>query len=221
MYNDIQANKRDHMNGKEVHKSKITKKEETNQKPFFNYVVSEGTQVLLDARDFVKDMGTTHSIKDYLWNPPVGTHLNIDDSIKNDRTILLFTAPYVKDNDINTTLSFKLTVSSKGDDEEENSPYDVNVVVKRVHRAIIFQGGVALGAYEAGAYQAIVQKLVKIEEKKRKDLEGEKRPLFEIVAGASIGAMNGAIVVSNVTDGKNLEDIKNWEYSTEKVIEFW
>jgi len=224
MYKDIQANKRDHMNGKEVHKSKITKKEETNQKPFFNYVVSEGTQVLLDARDFVKDMGTTHSIKDYLWNPPVGTHLNIDDSIKNDRTILLFTAPYVKDNDINTTLSFKLTVSSKGDDEEENSPYDVNVVVKRVHRAIIFQGGVALGAYEAGAYRAIVEKIIKNDkEVGRNILANEKRPLFDIIAGTSIGAMNAAIVVSSVTkkDGRNIEDPIKWQESSEKVVEFW
>ena len=50
MYKDIQANKRDHMNGKGVHNSKITKKEETDQKLVFNYVVSEGSQVLLDAR---------------------------------------------------------------------------------------------------------------------------------------------------------------------------
>jgi len=36
--------------------------------------------------------------------------------------------------------------------------------------------------------------------------------LFDIVAGTSIGAMNGAIVVSSVTKkGKNLVDEKNWE----------
>lgn len=60
---------------------------------------------------------------------------SIDDSIKKDNSILLFTAPYVKDSEINTTLSFKLTITDK-DGEEENTPYDV--VVKRVHRAIIY-----------------------------------------------------------------------------------
>ena len=88
---------------------------------------------------------------------------------------------------------------------------------------MIFQGGVALGAYEAGVFQAVVEKLIKNDDdKKRKDQEIEKRPMFDIVAGASIGAMNGAIVVSSVTKkGKSLEDEKNWEDSAKEVIEFW
>ncbi len=46
--------------------------------------------------------------------------------------------------------------------------------------------------------------------------------MFDIVAGASIGAMNGAIVVSSVTKSdKSLEDPKNWEDSAENVMEFW
>jgi len=221
MYKDIQAIKRDHMNGN----SKITKKEERDQKPVFNYVVSEGSQVLLDARDFVKDVATTNSIKNYSWKPPVGTHLNIDYSIKNDNSILSFIAPYVKDNEINTTLSFKLTIANKDEEEkEENSPYNVDVVVKRVHRAIIFQGGVALGAYEAGAYRAIVEKLIKNDEDGgRNILADEKRPLFDIVAGTSIGAMNAAIVVSSVTkkDGRSTEDPVKWQESSEEVVDFW
>jgi predicted acylesterase/phospholipase RssA len=86
-----------------------------------------------------------------------------------------------------------------------------------------FKEGVALGAYEAGVFQAIVEKLVKNgEERKRKGVEIEKRLLFDIIAGASIGAMNGAIVVSSVTkESKNIEDEKNWEDSAKNVIEFW
>ncbi len=58
--------------------------------------------------------------------------------------------------------------------------------------------------------------------KKREGLENEKRPLFDIIAGTSIGAMNGAIVVSSVTkEGKNLEGKENWQDSSKKVIEFW
>ena len=211
------------MNEKGDHNSKIIKKEETDQNPVFNYVVSEGSQVLLDARDFVKDIGTINSIKHYLWKPSVGTHLNIDDSIKNDNSILSFTAPYVKDNKLNTTLSFELTVTDK-DGKKEDPPYNVNVVIKRVHRAIIFQGGVALGAYEAGAYRAIVEKIIKNDEDGgRNILADEKRPLFDIVAGTSIGAMNAAIVVSSVTkkDGRSIEDPTKWQESSEKVVEFW
>jgi NTE family protein len=119
-------------------------------------------------------------------------------------------------------LSFELTITDK-DGKTRNPPYSANVTVKRVHRAIIFQGGVALGAYEAGVFQAIVEKLSKYDEdKKRKDLDIEKRPLFDIVAGTSIGAMNGAIIVSSVmNEGKSLEDPKNWEDSAEIVKEFW
>ena len=66
--------------------------------------------------------------------------------------------------------------------------------------AIIFQGGVALGAYEAGVYQAIVEKIIKNDKDGgRNILAHEKKPLFDIVAGTSIGAMNAAIVVSSVT----------------------
>jgi hypothetical protein len=47
----------------------------------------------------------------------------------------------------------------------------------------------------------VVEKLIKNnKDRKRKD-ETEKGPLFDIVAGTSIGAMNGAIVVSSVTTG--------------------
>ncbi len=78
------------------------------------------------------------------------------------------------------------------------------------------------GAYEAGVFKAVVEELVKNEDRKRKGVGIEKRPLFDIVAGASIGAMNGAIVVSSVTKrGKSLEDEKNWQDSAKEVIEFW
>lgn len=54
-------------------------------------------------------------------------------------------------------------------------------------------------------------------------LVNEKRPLFDIVTGTSIGAMNGAIIVRNVTKdgGRSYEDPSTWEESAKKVKEFW
>jgi predicted acylesterase/phospholipase RssA len=78
-------------------------------------------------------------------------------------------------------------------------------------RALIFQGGGSLGAYEAGAYKAIYEQ-ISLEYKK----EGEsEQPLFHIVAGTSIGALNASILVSYVKENKT------WKGSAEKLIEFW
>ncbi len=78
-------------------------------------------------------------------------------------------------------------------------------------RALVLQGGGSLGAYEAGAYQAIYEKITKADRDK-----GEKgRPFLNIVAGTSIGAINAAIIVSYVTE-KN-----TWEGSSERLNEFW
>jgi NTE family protein len=67
-------------------------------------------------------------------------------------------------------------------------------------RALIFQGGGSLGAYEAGAYKAVYELL------SREDKElgrPEDFPLFHIVAGTSIGAMNAAVLVSYVKENKS------------------
>ena len=78
-------------------------------------------------------------------------------------------------------------------------------------RAMILQGGGSLGAYEAGAYHA-AYKFIKYRDKKA----GNKtRPVFDIIAGTSIGAINSAILTSYVVENKT------WEGSSEKLIEFW
>ena len=41
-------------------------------------------------------------------------------------------------------------------------------------------------------------------------------PLFDIVAGTSIGAMNAAVLVSNVVNRK-----KTWEESAKELENFW
>ena len=80
------------------------------------------------------------------------------------------------------------------------------------HRALVFQGGGALGAYEAGVFEALCKILTKQDEE---DGRQNKRPLFDIVAGTSIGAINGALLVSYVK--KN----KTWKGSAQRLKDFW
>ena len=59
-----------------------------------------------------------------------------------------------------------------------------------IHRALIFQGGGSLGAYEAGAYKDINEELSAFF---RTEGRGNE-PIFHIVSGTSIGAINAAII---------------------------
>jgi NTE family protein len=78
-------------------------------------------------------------------------------------------------------------------------------------RALIFQGGGSLGAYEAGAYKAFYE----LASERDKIIGREDKPLFDIVAGTSIGAMNASVLVSYV------KEKKTWAGSAERLIEFW
>ena len=80
-----------------------------------------------------------------------------------------------------------------------------------VNRALIFQGGGSLGAYEAGAYKAINEDFSAYVGSEGRGNE----PLFHIISGTSIGAINAALLVSYVKENKT------WEGSGERLIEFW
>ena len=60
-----------------------------------------------------------------------------------------------------------------------------------VQRALVFQGGGSLGAYEAGVFKALCENLV---EKDKKSKSRENRPVFDVIAGTSIGAVNAALI---------------------------
>ena len=78
-------------------------------------------------------------------------------------------------------------------------------------RALVLQGGGALGAYEAGAYKALYEFVTDRDEK-----EGNKgRPAFDIIAGTSIGAMNSAVLTSYVVENGT------YEGSVERLMDFW
>jgi predicted acylesterase/phospholipase RssA len=84
-------------------------------------------------------------------------------------------------------------------------------VTSPIHRALIFQGGGSLGAYEAGSYKAIQESL----SRSFKDEDREDEPIFHIVSGTSIGSINSAILVSYIKENKT------WEGSGERLVEFW
>jgi predicted acylesterase/phospholipase RssA len=78
-------------------------------------------------------------------------------------------------------------------------------------RALVLQGGGTLGAYEAGVLEVLCKKLSE-EDKENNRKDGL---LFDIVAGSSIRAMDGAIFVSNFLN------TQSWEKAAEMLRKFW
>jgi NTE family protein len=74
-------------------------------------------------------------------------------------------------------------------------------------RALVLQGGGALGAYESGVLTVLCKELAH---------EYREGPLFDIVAATSMGAMNAAVLVSNVVNRK-----KTWEEAAKELENFW
>ena len=89
---------------------------------------------------------------------------------------------------------------------------DTHKINKKKMRALVLQGGGALGAFQAGAFKALYEKITKED---KENGNKEERPLFDIIAGTSIGAINAAVLVSHVIENKT------WRGSPEKLIEFW
>src|SRR5215208_8464344 len=74
-------------------------------------------------------------------------------------------------------------------------------------RALVLQGGGALGAYESGVLSVLCKELAH---------EYREGPLFDIIAATSMGAMNAAVLVSNVVNRK-----KTWEEAAKELENFW
>ena len=132
-----------------------------------------------------------------------------------------FTTPYVdfrpdkeddnnvKDKNIRTKkyktfskLTFELIATNKSSNYLKSDPSFVTIIVTMVQRALILQGGGALGAYELGAYEALSEKL-KAKDSSNSQNVRKNRPLFDIIAGTSIGALNAALITRSVVDGKD------------------
>jgi len=81
--------------------------------------------------------------------------------------------------------------------------------VPHKQRALVFQGGGALGAYEAGAFKAIYKYIIEKEGKKSQDT------MFDVIAGTSIGAINATILVDYVIKEGT------WKGSVKVLEDFW
>ncbi|MGA7542407.1 MAG: patatin-like phospholipase family protein, partial [Nitrososphaeraceae archaeon] len=82
--------------------------------------------------------------------------------------------------------------------------------IPKKQKALVLQGGGALGAYEVGVFKAIYDKVMR-----EKGEENAEENLFDIVAGASIGAINAAILVNYFLNNKN------WKDSPDELQHFW
>ena len=93
----------------------------------------------------------------------------------------------------------------------------ITMVKKDTQRALVLQGGGALGAYEAGVFRVLYNWI-------KKDIPDDQN-VFDIVAGTSIGAINAAFLVSYVIKRRMREENKtiseSWEGSAEALEEFW
>src|SRR5687768_4870157 len=105
-------------------------------------------------------------------------------------------------------LQSRENVSLQGHIDNNNNTNRSN---KKKMRALVLQGGGSVGAFQAGAFKALYEKITRED----KENGNEGRPLFDIIAGTSIGAINAAVLVSHVAENKT------WKGSSEKLIEFW
>jgi NTE family protein len=84
--------------------------------------------------------------------------------------------------------------------------------IPKKQRALVLQGGGALGAYESGVLTVLCKELAH----EHKGNDNKDGPLFDIVAGTSMGAMNAAVLVSNVVYRN-----KTWEEAAKELENFW
>jgi NTE family protein len=94
---------------------------------------------------------------------------------------------------------------------------EIASLIPKKQRALVLQGGGALGAYEAGVI-VVLCKWISSQIK-----EGDN--IFDTIVGTSIGAINGAVLVSHVLENKrrdeSLTPLQSWEGSAEKLEQFW
>ncbi|MFL6481722.1 MAG: patatin-like phospholipase family protein [Nitrososphaera sp.] len=203
-------------------------------------VVTEGSEVQLDGSQSYLEYANNNKYDNKLLNS--ARPLKVEDGISflwkqiegpkvildsQDSSMPSFTAPYLDlentSKKIHMILRFQLIIRDKNGLLSE--PYREQVVVKIAQRALVLQGGGALGAYEAGVFNALCEDLARKNEEKHNNNNNNNRMLFDIVAGTSIGAVNAATIVGTMLNYKrdhpqaNQRDV--WQYSAKELEKFW
>jgi NTE family protein len=203
-------------------------------------IVYEGSKVFLEGHSFPTN-------QKLVWKQIDGPLVDLKYESKDEEKAKIknpyFKAPYIdldfdteninaKDNNNkNKVKSFaKLTFELISQDQSEkfSSPTStVNIIVKMVQRALVFQGGGSLGAYELGVFSALCDHLI---EKDQKVKERKNRPLFDVIAGSSIGGVNASIIVGMIKkrieeNSKNnptsQEFASPWKDAAKQLDRFW
>jgi predicted acylesterase/phospholipase RssA len=203
-------------------------------------IVYEGSEVKLDGRCNLDIGSEPNPAISYIWElvkNNVDTLPSIELNDQNTKSPS-FKAPYVEfdfnkgeNNKPYVNLSFKLVAIDKTSGLS-SEPSFVRIIIKMVQRALVLQGGGALGAYELGVYRALCERLI---EKDRSTGSRKNRPLFDIIAGTSIGALNAALIVHSVK--KRMDKVRHakdklevtgdnnipaiWEGSLHDLTNFW
>src|SRR6476646_8494189 len=187
-------------------------------------IVYEGSKVFLEGH-------SSQPNQKLIWKQTGGPKVDLKYEGKEDENSKIknpyFKAPYIAidfgnrsssssvitDNNNKIKPFAKLTFELTAQDQTKtisSPPSTVNIIVKMVQRALVLQGGGSLGAYEAGVFQALCDYFI---EKNRESKVKRNRPLFDVIAGSSIGAVNAAIIVGSIK--KRIEDKdKNNSYSS-------
>lgn len=192
----------------------LDQKEEANRDIIYDwYFVKESSDTEISQREFkgIKNPVFTAPYVDF--RPHVG-----DDQKVTDRSADKYKT--------SSKITFKLIATDKSTNLKSD-PSLVTIIVKMIQRALVLQGGGALGAYELGAYKALCEKLMAKDSSNGENIR-KNRPLFDIISGTSIGALNAALITRSVVDGirnserdVNLNIQKIWSQSMQELEKFW
>ncbi len=90
-------------------------------------------------------------------------------------------------------------------------------MIPLMQRALVLQGGGALGAYEAGVFKVLYHWIG--------NQIQEDENIFDVIAGTSAGAINGALLLNHVLDNKrnnpSISTKQCWTGSPKMLRNFW
>jgi NTE family protein len=93
---------------------------------------------------------------------------------------------------------------------------DTNNTIPDGQRALVLQGGGSLGAYECDVFQTLSSWIRQHDDSKNNKPQQQEKPLFDVIAGTSIGAINAAVLV-----GHFLKNNGKWVGAEETLLDFW